>query len=54
MLSEETLLNIKAIKAAADELEARIDRGEITNIEQLRAAVHNEVEFQKIAIREDV
>lgn len=46
-------LNLEAIKRAGDVMSARIDNGEIRSFKELAEAVQTEVEFQKIAIREE-
>lgn len=46
-------LDIQAIHNARDVLTERIDRGGIRSLSQLTDTVHNEVAFQKIAIREE-
>ena len=46
-------LDVVAIHNATDVVNARIERGEITNYDELREAVLTEVAFQKIAIREE-
>lgn len=47
-------LDVAAIHRATDVVNARIDRGEIRSMDQLREAVLTEVAFQKISIREDM
>lgn len=46
-------LDIRAIHAAQEAMNARIDAGEIHSLGQLAAEVSNEIAFQKIAIREE-
>lgn len=47
-------LDVAAIQNAADVVNARIERGEIRDYDELRDAVISEVSFQKIAIREEL
>lgn len=47
-------LDIAAIRNAYEVLDARIDRGEIRNFSDLVNGFNTEIEFQKIAIREDI
>lgn len=51
-LSEDAKLDVEAITKAARVVHDQIDNGEIRSLSALQAAVQNEVEFQKIVIRE--
>lgn len=46
-------LDVAAIHNATDVINEQIERGEIRDMDTLRARVLDEVAFQKIAIRED-
>lgn len=46
-------LDIEAIKRVSPVMEARIEAGEIRDLPSLIDSFHNEIAFQKIAIRED-
>ena len=52
-ITEDMHLDIQAIHNAQDVISARIDSGEIRSLDALKDAVRTEVEFSKIAIRED-
>ena len=52
MYDSELGLNVRAIYRAHDLINSRIEAGEFTSYEDLKRAVLDEVEFQKIAIRE--
>lgn len=53
MILDAAGLEVAAIQRATDVVNARIERGEIRNYDDLRDAVVTEVAFQKIAIHED-
>lgn len=50
---DEMGLDVAAIHRATDIINAKIERGEIRDYDELRLAVTTEVAFQKVAIRED-
>ena len=52
MYDSELGLDVRAIYRARDLINDRIEAGEFTSYEDLKRAVLDEVEFQKIAIRE--
>lgn len=53
VIQAESKLDIEAINKAAEVVSDRIQNGQIRSIEALAADVRNEIDFQKIAIREE-
>lgn len=52
-MRENANLDVQAILRASKVMNERIDRGEIRGLAQLTDVMRNEIDFQKIAIREE-